>query len=161
MKIIKLLLLLAFGLWADFKLDVPNDVNAFLGAQSVKKQFLIAKSTKSYKESKQFATNLAKKTGIRLNFRGLSYNKSIMLSESKKVCDDNNFEYPCYAARGRYDDGIYISIEHSGVYENFSNGYYIVMVASGKEATGILKQIKIVVKDAYIKTSKVYMGCMH
>jgi len=27
MKIIKLLLLLTFGLWADFKLDVPNDVN--------------------------------------------------------------------------------------------------------------------------------------
>ena len=27
MKIIKLLLLLTFGLWADFKLDVPNDAN--------------------------------------------------------------------------------------------------------------------------------------
>ncbi|HIP28498.1 MAG TPA: hypothetical protein EYG82_04920 [Sulfurovum sp.] len=27
MKIIKLLLLLTFGLWADFKLDIPNDVN--------------------------------------------------------------------------------------------------------------------------------------
>ena len=27
MKIVKLLLLLTFGIWADFKLDVPNDVN--------------------------------------------------------------------------------------------------------------------------------------
>ena len=27
MKIIKLLLVLTFGLWADFELDVPNDVN--------------------------------------------------------------------------------------------------------------------------------------
>ena len=138
-----------------------DSIDAFFDAQSVKKQFLIAKSTKSYKEANQFAKKLANKTGIKLNFRGLNYNKSIMLSESKKVCDDNNFEYPCYEARGRYDDGVYISVEHSGTYENFRDGYYIVMVASGEKAKDILKQIKTVVKDAYVKTSKVYMGCMH
>lgn len=31
MKIIKLLLLLTFGLWSDFKLDVPNDINVSKG----------------------------------------------------------------------------------------------------------------------------------
>jgi len=34
MKIIKLLLLLTFGLWADFKLDIPNDVNISMGVSN-------------------------------------------------------------------------------------------------------------------------------
>ncbi len=128
---------------------------------SVSKRFLIAKSTKSYKEAKRFARKLSIKTGIKIDYRGLNYNKKLMLSESYNQCLDDGFEYPCYVARGRYDDGVYISIEYSGAYQNFRDGYYIVMVASGESANTILKQIRQTVKDAYVKRSKVYMGCIH
>ncbi len=127
----------------------------------VKKKFLIVKSTKNYDEARRFAKNISRKTGIRLNLRGLNHNRKIMLTASRNQCQDEGFEYPCYVARGRFDDGVYISIEYSGAYENFRDGYYIVVVDSGNSANRTLRQIKNIVRDAYVKSSKVYMGCIH
>ncbi len=138
-----------------------NDITSSIEKMSIKKEFLIAKSTTNYQEAKHFAKRLSHSTGIRLDFRGLNYNKKLMLSASKNICQKEYFDFPCYIARGRYDDGVYISIEYSGAYENFKDGYYIVIVDSGTSAKRTLNQVKRVVTDAYVKTSKVYMGCMH
>ncbi len=80
---------------------------------------------------------------------------------SQKDCMADEVDYPCYVPRGRYDDGIYISIEYSNSYENFKDGYYIVIAASGDDVKEYLKPVKEVVKDAYVKSSKVYIGCLH
>ena len=130
---------------------------------NVKKYFLIALSTKSYKEAKSFANKLSNQSSIVLNLRGLKVNNKIALTYSKQECVSDWGEYPCYIARGRYDDGIYISIERSDAYSGFKAGYYIVVVASGERSISksALKTIKPIVSDAYIKSSKVYMGCMH
>ncbi len=129
----------------------------------VKNYFLIALSTKSYKEAKGFADKLSDQSGIELNLRGLQAHSKISLSYSQEQCVSGWGEYPCYIARGRYDDGMYISIEHSDAYGGFRGGYYIVVVASGEKSVAkkALKIIKPIVSDAYIKSSKVYMGCMH
>lgn len=127
----------------------------------VTKSFLITKSTKNYSEAKHFAQNLALRSGIKLDLRGLYPHAQTGLSEPKEVCVENGFEAPCYVPRGRYDDGTYISIEYSSAYNGFAEGYYIVMVASGDISNKVVSHIKQYVPDAYVKKSAVYIGCIH
>jgi len=152
MKVLFTVLLMMTMTWAEMD---------SIEAQSVKKHFLIAKSTKSYTEAKAFARHLADMSHIKLDLRQMQYNKDIGLTQSASICGESNFDYPCYWSRGRYDDGVYISIEYSDAYLGFSKGYYIVVVASGMYVKSTLKKIKPLVKDAYIKSTKIYMGCMH
>ena len=71
----------------------------------------------------------------------------------------------CYVARGRFDDGEYISIEYSSAYEAFAAGYYVVLAASGFKGNGAihatLDRVRLKYPDAYIKTSRVYLCCFH
>jgi hypothetical protein len=131
----------------------------------VKKDFLILLSTKSYKAALTTAKKVSSSMNLKLDLRGLTENKESGLSFSQKQCKEDDIEYPAYYARGRWDDGVYISIEYSDAYTEFAKGYYIVIAASGtKEENEIktaYKKIKPGFKDAYFKSSKVYMGCMH
>lgn len=73
--------------------------------------------------------------------------------------------YPCYVPRGHYEDGSYISIEYSSSFLGFTEGYYIVVAASyelgNAQTKPMLTKAKKIIKDAYVKQSKVYTGCIH
>jgi len=131
----------------------------------VKKDFLIILSTKTYQSAFATAKKASAKYNIELRLRGLSENKQTGLTFTKEDCENEGWEYPAYVARGRWDDGVYVSIEYSDAYRGFSPGYYIVIVASGKRNNKELKdtyrKIKRTYKTAYFKTSEVYIGCMH
>ena len=131
----------------------------------VKKSFLILQSTKSYPDALKTARGAASSLAYRLDLRGLKPNIREGLTFSRPECDSNGWEYPCYVPRGRYDDGAYISIERSDAYNGFSKGYYIVIAASGepagKEVKGAFVKARPLYRQAYLKTAKVYMGCMH
>jgi hypothetical protein len=131
----------------------------------VKKDFLIILSTKDYKAALATAKQASSSMNIQLQLRGLAENKESGLTIPKEDCEKAGEEYPAYYARGRWDDGAYISIEYSDAYSGFSKGYYIVIAASGskeeKEIQSVYKKIKPKYKDAYFKSSKVYLGCMH
>ena len=144
--------------------------SVFLQAQEndsmyVQKDFLILLSTKSYTSALTTAKQASASMNIDLQLRGLAENKESGLSFSKEVCEEEDIEYPAYYARGRWDDGIYISIEYSNAYSEFAEDYYIIIVASGskqdKEMQEAYKKLKSKYKDTYFKSSKVYMGCMH
>lgn len=123
-------------------------------------EFLILKSTKSYKEAKAFVEKISKKLTIEIDYRGLSYHKTNFLTFDKKTCDA--YGYPCYIGRGRAErEGEYLSIEHSNIYKEMTDGYYVVVVATGKNVSKSLTKVKKVVKDAYVKKLEIYMGCMH
>ena len=47
------------------------------------------------------------------------------------MCEENGWDYPCYVARGRYDDGAYLSVEPSAAYDGLKAGYFVVIAASG------------------------------
>ena len=72
---------------------------------------------------------------------------------------------PCYVARGRWDDGVYLSVEHSSSYAGFEEGLYIVVLASGSprdRAIGAaLRRAKGQYPDVVVKTAPVYLGCIH
>jgi hypothetical protein len=129
----------------------------------IKKGFCIILSTKSYTEAKKVAEKAAKQLNIQTDYRDLLVNKKIGLTMSEKDCTDNGFDFPAYIARGKDDDGEYISIEYSNAFGGFANGYYIVVVSSGEKETtaATLKKVKKWYKTAYIKQSEVYIGCMH
>jgi hypothetical protein len=127
------------------------------------KSYCILLSTKSYAEAKRIAEEASKKTNIKKDFRGLKPNKQTGLTMSRAACDSNGWEYPAYVARGRYDDGEFLSIEHSDAFKGFAKGYFIVVASCGNatENNATLKKVKRFYKTAYIKKSEVYMGCMH
>jgi hypothetical protein len=128
----------------------------------VKKIFVIVKSTKNYKQAKLTATKAASQLHQKLDLRGLKPDKQTGLTFSESDCE-NEGGYPCYIARGRFDDGDYISIEWSNAINGFAKGYYVVIAGAGskEETNAILKKAKNFFKTAYVKKAKVYIGCMH
>lgn len=138
----------------------------------VNKSFLIIQSTKNYETALSTAKKASSELNIELNLRDLMKvdDPTIGLTLPADTCikylpTSEGQASTCYVARGRYDDGIYVSVEYTNPYQGFTKGYYIVMVGSGSknepELTKTLAQVRTKYSDAYIKSSKVYMCCMH
>ena len=131
----------------------------------VRKSFVIIKSTPSYAEARQLAAAAAEQLAIRLDLRELAPDGEVGLTFPKESCDSEFGEYPCYVARGRWDDGVYISIEHSSSYEGFDEGLYVVMLASGsprdRTIGAAVRRAKSQYPDVVVKTAPVYLGCIH
>jgi hypothetical protein len=130
------------------------------------KKMLIVSSERSFVQAVKKAKQIAEKAGLKLELRGLKANSETGLTFSKEECEVHGFEYPFYIPRGRFDDGEYISVEHSKSYpEAFAPGFYVVIAASGgKDDKSLIesrKKLRKVIPDAYFKTVKVYLGCMH
>jgi len=145
-------------------LSYGQDEDCFL-----KKDFLIIQGTKDYNTALQTAKKASKALNIKLDLRDLIPDKdrdnglTLPLDTCLKYPDEFNGDSTFYWPRGRYDDGIYISIEYSSRYEHMRKGYYIVMIGSGenkdKNLRATLKKVKAKYSDAYIQTCKVYMCC--
>ncbi len=127
------------------------------------KYVCIILSTKSYTEAKKVAQQAGKKCNLKIDYRNLLPNKKIGLTLSKADCENEGWDYPAYYARGRDDDGAFISIEYSNAFDGFAKGYYIVVVAMGdaRLAKYVLAEVKPTYKTAYVKKTEVYIGCMH
>ncbi len=134
--------------------------------QWVEKSFVIVSSTKSYDESLNKAKEAAKTLRYSLDLRDLIPDKKTGLTFSRATCEESFDSYPCYFPRGRSDDGKYVSIEYSSAFKTFAKGYYVVVIANGSVDSPMLKSsLKLArttgYSDAYVKTDKVFLGCMH
>ena len=131
----------------------------------VKKSFVILKSTGSYDEAHRFSIAAAKALDARLDLRDLSPDKKVGLTFSRKACQHEIGSFPCYWPRGRFDDGVYVSIEYSNGYKGFKDGLYIIILANGgtedENIKSALRHARAVYPDAYVKTTAVYLGCVH
>ena len=129
------------------------------------KEFVIVKTTPSFKEATETAAKAAAELGIALNQRGLSPNLRTGLTLSKEECARNDVPYPCYVPRGRFDDGTYVSVEWSSEYEVFARALYVVMMAShapgSKETPRALEAARRYYPTAYTRRVRIYVGCMH
>lgn len=154
-KLFSVLLLILFIQGAT-----ANEVDDMIKKQSIEVEFLIIDSTKDYNEAKQFLYEASKKLNIRIDLRGLTFHKSNHLTHDKDTCK-NYGGYPCYLPRGRYDDGEYLSIEHTNSYDSFTDGYYIVVASSGNSVKKSSLKVKSILKQTYIKKENIYMGSMY
>ena len=137
----------------------------------VKKDFLIIHSGKNYRTALAVAQKASKELNIKMDLRELSPVTDTALGLSLPYISCKSMyedivppDTCCYIARGRSDDGEYISIEYSSAYDGFARGYYIVIVSSGMKAENgmkkLLNRVKTKFKDAYIKSSWVYVCCL-
>lgn len=139
-------------------------ISSFLFAQSpfVDKGFAIIYSTKDYNAALEIAIDANEKLGIDLDLRGYYKNEDGGL-KTDSICGCGQLHE--YVARGRWDDGIYISIEFSDRYEGFEKGYYVVMTVSaptdGDDLDQMVSKAKEYYSDAYVKNTSVFIGCMH
>ena len=132
---------------------------------NVEKGFIIIHASKDYNLATRVATEANKHLAYKIDLRDLEYNKFLGLSLPKDTCKKFGFEFPTYIQRGRNNDGNFISIEYTNAYNNFTQGYYIVVVASyekgNNEINKTLKFVKNHYETAYIKYTDIYMGCIH
>jgi len=123
------------------------------------------KSTANYHEALDMATQASKRLRQPMKLRDLSPTSQGGLSFPKAVCEENGWDAPCYVARGRYDDGAYVSIEPTSGYPEFKPILYIVIVVSGPKGGALTKNTKRkarkIFHDAYARVAGVYMGCIH
>lgn len=131
----------------------------------VRKSFVILKATPSYAEARALAAGAAERLAIRMDLRDLVPDSTVGLTFSQDACANEFGEFPCYVPRGRWDDGVYVSVEHSSSYVGFEEGLYIVVLASGSprdRAIGAaVRRAKGQYPDVLVKTAPVYLGCMH
>lgn len=127
------------------------------------KSLIVIKSTTSFRAAKAAAIQAAERLGVRLDLRGLAESQKIGLTFPKVVCDANGYSYPCYVSRSRYDDGLYVSVEYSNVYEGLTRGLYLVILASGgvDELQPALALGRRSYPDAHVQTTKVYVEWVH
>jgi hypothetical protein len=131
----------------------------------VRKSFVILKSTPSYADARTVAAAAAERLAIRLDLRELSPDLSHGLTFPEEICRNEFGDFPCYVARGRWDDGVYLSIEHSSAYDGFERGQYLVVLASGSprdRAVGAaLRRAKGSFPETTVKTAPIFIGCIH
>ncbi len=127
--------------------------------------FIIISASKKYEDAKKTAIKASKTLGYKLDLRDLQANADIGLSFSKEVCEDAGFDFPCNVQRGRSNENKFVSVEYTNMYDGFSKGFYIVVVATYPENSAelkpTLKYVKKYFKSAYIRYTDVYMGCIH
>jgi hypothetical protein len=132
---------------------------------TVRKSFVILRATPSYSEARALAVAAAERLAIRLDLRELVPDASAGLTFSRDACANEFGDFPCYVPRGRWDDGVYLSVEHSSSYEGFDEGLYLVMLASGsprdRTIGAAVRRAKGPYPDVSVKTAPVYVGCIH
>jgi hypothetical protein len=127
------------------------------------RSFLILASVKNVKDAYKAAEKAAKSTGLPFKNKKIAADSSIGATFPKDTCDAAGYNHPCYWARGTYDNGDYISIEYSDSFYGFASGYFMVIASSGDlaDVKKAKEKIRTLYPKAYIKTTKVYVGCMH
>jgi hypothetical protein len=128
----------------------------------IEKGFAIIQSTKDYNAALKTVATASRKLNIPIDLRGYYPDQQSGL-KTDIACGCG--EVHDYLPRGRWDDGVYISIEYSNLFKGFSKDYYIVIIASNSKGSEqlhkALDNAKQYYLDAYIKTTSVYIGCMH
>ena len=131
----------------------------------VRKSFVILKATASYADARTLAADAAERLAIRLDLRNLAPDEAIGLTFPEDDCRNEFGEFPCYVPRGRWDDGVYLSIEHSSSYEGFEAGHYLVVLASGgprdRSVAAALRRARGAFPETVVKTAPIYVGCLH
>ena len=131
----------------------------------VEKAFLVMPAGSDYERASSFARRAARRLGIRLDLRDLLPHQQTGLTFSESVCTESGGEYPCYFPRGRFDDGLYVSLEYSDGYLPNEPAQYLVVIASWALADEYVRFVIAETKKRYraarIITTKVWMGCAH
>ncbi|MCH8903515.1 MAG: hypothetical protein IIA45_06340 [Bacteroidetes bacterium] len=157
-----LILPIFLGTFLNSQAQVPDRYEQYRYAE---KEFVVLIKTKDYSTAMLAARSASLNLDIPLDLRGLIEDPLTGLSFTKKLCEQKYFGGPCYVARGRFDDGIYVSIEYSNQYSGTGKNYYLVIAGSGSKGSSVLRNIYMSAKAFYpnviSKSCLVYIGLVH
>jgi hypothetical protein len=131
----------------------------------VEKDFVVLPAVESYSAARKLASNAVVHLGLKLDLRDAKSDGRGGLTFSRATCAANDWDYPCFVARGRYDDGAYVSIDEVRRFSAFSGPGYLVILASGRRgdrvAREVLEKAHGFFPKAAITTDKVSHRCIH
>ena len=134
-------------------------------AELAEKDFVVLPTIASYAEARRLAGAAARRLGLKLDLRRARSNGHGGLTFSPADCKANDWEYPCYVARGRYDDGAYVSIDEAGRFFEAEEQGYLVILGSGPKndpsTRGVAEKARALFPSAELRTDDVWQGCIH
>lgn len=123
-----------------------------------------------FADAKEDAEKIAKASGVPFSMEGRVYDKQRGLIYPDNY-DDEVFRGVYVARRsdttvlaGKEDETPFLSVERSDGYEGFKPGLYIVVagIQEGKAAAeSQAARFRAWAPTAYVKKTRIYMGCMH
>lgn len=129
---------------------------------------VILAAYKNFPEAKADGERIAKASKLQFSMRGMIYDK-------KGLRFPDKFDDPTWAGEylmrrgndwwiGDKNIGDHISIEKSSAYPGFAPHLYIVVgsiAATPQQAAKELERFKTFAPQAYVKKTKIYLGCIH
>lgn len=129
------------------------------------KDFLVLPAIASYAEARRVAGAAARQLGLKLQLRGARPDGHGELTFSRAECEANDWDYPCYVARGRSDDGAYVSIDDASRFFDYDQRGYLVILGSGPKGNPSLRALaekaRALFPSAELRTDDVSEGCIH
>ena len=133
--------------------------------EMVEKDFVVLPAIASYAEARRVAGAAARRFGLKLDLRRARPDGHGGLTFSPADCKANDWEHPCYVARGRDDDGAYVSVDEAGRFFDAEEQGYLVILGSGPKddpsTRAVAEKARPLFPSAEIRTDDVWQGCIH
>jgi hypothetical protein len=138
------------------------DATRYLQEGMVVKYVLVAGTFRSYPGAVSDTQALARRVGLEYR-RKTTQIEDGSPTYSRTECEANGWAYPCYVARGRYDDGTYFSVEPSSSYHEMQPGYFVALAASGTLNDVLQAQRRLSDQHvaSLVRRVRVWMGFIH
>jgi hypothetical protein len=131
----------------------------------VEKDFVVLPAVASFAAARRLAGTAARRLGLKLDLRGARPDADEGLTFSRRTCEANKWSFPCYVARGRFDDGAYVSIDVAGRFFEAEDQGYLVILGSGPKndpsVRVVAEKARALFPAAEVRTDDVYEGCIH
>lgn len=122
---------------------------------------IIIQTTDDYNEALKTAIKAEQSLNSEIQFKGTYFEEGMLKNDIECGCGEAHG----YLRRGRFDHGMYISIEMAYDYTGGNEGEFHVIVGShqmgNEELLKYLNEVKESFPKAYIHEERVYVGCMH
>jgi hypothetical protein len=103
--------------------------------------------------------------GLKLDLRRARSDGHGGLTFSPADCKANDWGHPCYVARGRDDDGAYVSIDDARrFFEGEEQGYLVILGSGPKNdpsTRALEEKARTLFPSAEVRTDDVWQGCIH
>lgn len=149
---------------------VPSEIRSQEDAQYVERHVAILSVYKSFDAARADAEKLSQASKIPFSMEGRIYDKKRGLIYPDDF-DDEVFRGSYVARRfdttylnGSEKETSYLSVEKSDAYKGFKSGFYMVVAGIQETREEALKQAakyKTWAPTAYVKKSRIYIGCLH
>lgn len=148
----------------------PAKLRAQEENQYAERHIAILSAYKTFDEAKADAEKISKASQVPFSMMGRVYDKKLGLiypaDEETEVMKAEDFPrlYDTTVIKEGEEETPFLSVEKSDAYEGFAPGFYIVVAGINETRDLALKRaekFKTWASTAYVKKSKLYMGCRH